>query len=212
MKSQDLVIIFDFDGTLADTAYHFVRIANILAQKYRFKPLLEKDFDQFRSMTIKEIVFKQCQIPWYKLPFIINDFKKVLNQQAKQIRLYPGIESILKELRDRGFRLGVVTSSPDKVVNTMLKYYEIKNYFEFVRTGSSLFHKEKDILKMLEKYRLNADKTVYVGDEIRDFEACQKINIKCLSVAWGFSSVEFLQKHNPYNIITEPYQILEYFK
>jgi phosphoglycolate phosphatase len=212
MDNRDFAIIFDFDGTLADTPYHFVKIANILAKKYGFKPLLEKDFDELRGMNIKEIVLKQCQIPWYKLPFVVFDFKKILCQEVNETKLYPGIENILKELKYRGFRLGLITSSPKQVVDPVLENFKIKNYFEFTKTSSSLFHKEKDISKMIEKHRLDPDKTVYVGDEIRDFEACEKIKIKCLSVAWGFSSFELLQKHNPENILTEPHQILEYFK
>ena len=212
LTNRDCVIVFDFDGTLVDTAHHFVNIANILAKKYKFKPIFEKDFDLLRSLTVREIIKTHCQIPWYKIPFILIEFRRLLAQSASQTQLFPEIDSILQELKNRGFRLGIITSSPSNTVDLVLTQSKIKNYFEFVKTDSPLFHKEKDMLKMMKKFGFEPKNMIYLGDEIRDFKACQKINVKCLSVTWGFSSIDLLQKYNPDNILTKPHRILEYFK
>ena len=76
----------------------------------------------------------------------------------------------------------------------LLKRNGIESYFSYLRTKVPLFKKKKAIKKA--KHQLKSD-FIYVGDELRDIEACRKNNIPIVSVSWGFNSAESLQKHNP---------------
>jgi len=59
---------------------------------------------------------------------------------------------------------------------------------------------------------LNPEEVIYVGDETRDIEASQKINIKVIVVSWGFNSRTVLAEHNPDFLIHQPQELIEVMK
>lgn len=206
------VIIFDFDGTLVDTAAHFVDITNTLSQKHNFKSLLSSDLDVLRDSTLNQIIrdyFKQ--VAWYKLPRVLYDFRAILAQTAHETKFFPEMVEILHTLKSRGYQIGLLTSSPAKVVDVALKKADLETFFDFKKTSASIFHKEKDLKKLIQKAELNPENLFYIGDEVRDIVASRKANIKCLSVAWGFCSLKLLQKHHPDYIISSPEELLQHF-
>ena len=74
--------------------------------------------------------------------------------------------------------------------------------FDFVYTGSSLFGKHKAMNKMLKNENLKSEGVIYVGDEVRDVEAADKVGLKVVSVDWGFNSREFLNQINPGSVVS----------
>src|SRR5574344_536728 len=59
--------------------------------------------------------------------------------------------------------------------------------FKYVYSEKSLFGKEKGIKKLLKERKLKKDEIIYIGDEVRDWEACQKVGVKMIGVSWGFN-------------------------
>lgn len=206
------IIIFDFDGTIADTTKKFIQIADLLSCKYNFQQFEISKISEFKNHTLLDLALNYFKIPWYKIPFVIINFKKLLAESADKTQLYPDIKDILKELKSKGFRLGLLTSSPTKSVEIVLEKFELSNFFEFVKTNASYYNKERNIQKMINKNQLEKSDVYYIGDEIRDLNACKKIGVHCISVSWGFSSRELLLSHNPEIILEKPSQILEYFE
>jgi len=205
-------ILFDFDGTIADTTKKFIEIADILASKYNFQQFDISKISEFKNHTLLDLALNYFKIPWYKIPFVVIDFKRLLAKSAHKTKLYPDIKDILTELKSKGFRVGLLTSSPTKSVEIVLKKFEMSDFFEFVKTNASYYSKQNDIQKIIHKNQLNKSEVYYIGDEIRDLNACKKIGVHCISVSWGFSSKELLLSHNPETLLEKPSQILEYFK
>lgn len=58
----------------------------------------------------------------------------------------------------------------------------------------SLFSKSKTLARVLKEQNLTLAETLYIGDEVRDIESCQKIGLDILSVTWGLNDKESLQK------------------
>ena len=206
------IIIFDFDGTIADTTNKFIQIADLLADKYSFQQFELSKISELKNHTLLDLALNYFKIPWYKIPFVVINFKKLLTRSADKTELYPDIKNIISELKSKGFRLGLLTSSPTKNVEIVLEKFELSDFFEFVKTNASYYNKERNIQKIINKNKLNKSDIYYVGDEVRDLNACKKIGVHCISVSWGFSSKELLLSHNPEIILDKPSQILEFFE
>jgi phosphoglycolate phosphatase len=146
------------------------------------------------------------------IPFVIIDFKKLLAESAYKTKLFPEVVEILSKLKSSGYRVGLLTSSPKKTIEIVLNKYGLSDFFEFLKTDASIYHKERDIQKVIRQNQLDKSNLYYVGDEIRDLHACRKLGIQCISVSWGFSSRELLQKENPEIILDKPSEILEFFE
>jgi len=59
----------------------------------------------------------------------------------------------------------------------------------------------------LKEQDLNKSEVVYVGDEARDIEACQKADIAVITVSWGFHRKEVLREKNPTYLVDSPEEI-----
>lgn len=183
-------ILFDFDGTIADTISAGFEIINSHAEKYGYKRL---DGDINTHFSALQLV-KLAEIKFWKLPYLIYQLKKKLSEKSDELKVLPEAPELIKKLNDAGYELGILTSNSFKTVKAFLKKYELDSFFSFLRTDVSLFGKKKALTKA--KKVINK-KIVYIGDELRDIEACRKNNIPIVSIPWGLNSYESLEEHNP---------------
>ena len=186
---MDSIILFDFDGTIADTISAGLEIINSHAEKFGYKKL---DGDIKTHFSALQLV-KMAEIKFWKLPYLIYQLKKKLSEKADDIQLLTEAPLLIKKCYEAGFELGILTSNSLKNVQTFLKKYELDSFFTFLRTDVSLFGKKKALRKA--KKVLNK-RILYIGDEIRDIEACRKNDIPIVSIPWGLNSFEVLEEHN----------------
>ena len=191
-------IVFDFDGTLADTFDVIKTIATTEYGEY------DVDLELFKSKGAKEML-KELDIPRWKLPRMIFNVTSKL-RSSKNIKLFPGIIDLLNTLK-KDYKIGVVSSNSQEIIYDTLKEYNIENLFEFVYSESSLFGKHQVLKRMCSKHSINPLNVVYVGDEDRDIIAAKKAKIKIIAVTWGFNSKEKLSRENPDYIVDLPIQI-----
>lgn len=202
------IILFDFDGTIADTYGAFVEIVNNLSEEFGYKPVTDEELDRFKRLTSRQIV-KESEISLIQIPFILKRVKDELSKKIGNLKIFPGLKSCLYQLNKEGYRLGIVTSNDKNNVLTFLKNNQLDSIFEFIYGGTTLFGKHKIINKIIKENNLNRDQVAYVGDETRDISAAQKSNIKMIAVGWGFNAPEALEKHNPDVLVYHPQELLE---
>jgi phosphoglycolate phosphatase len=205
------VIIFDFDGTIADTVDALVSIANRLAQEFGYKPITPTELANLRNLTSREII-KSSGVSVFKMPFLVKKVKAELKNKIPELKTIPGIEDALIDLYNRGYRLGIITSNSPENVNAFLKINQLDNLFEFIYSGITIFGKTTIINSVLKQKQIKPQEVIYVGDETRDIQASKKANIKVIAVTWGFNSEEVLAKQNPNFLIHQPGQLLEVIK
>lgn len=201
------VIIFDFDGTLADTIDILLSITNRLSAEFGFKSATKEELAQLSNLNSWQIL-QYSGISIFKFPLLIRRLKAELHSELPQIQLFPGIKEVLLELKKRGFQLGIITSNSRENVLGALEKNGLQDTFTFIYSGST-FGKHKVINKWLRIENIHTEKVVYVGDEIRDIDAAKKTGIKVIAVGWGFNSQEALAAQNPDFLIERPQELIE---
>ena len=202
------VIIFDFDGTIADSFAAVWKISNNLAAEFGYPVTQANDITQLKNLSSKEII-KQSKLSPLKIPFLVRRLRKELSREIPYLRTFPGMEPVLRSLKQRGDRLGIVTSNSRENVAAFLTAQNLLDVFDFVESGLALFGKDKVIQRVVKRQRLNLADLIYVGDETRDIEAARKIGIPILSVTWGFNSSQALAAENPDFLIHHPEELLQ---
>lgn len=192
-------IVFDFDGTLADTFEIIRKIA-----KKEFENISDSDIELVRERGIK-YVLKRKKISYLQLPKMVLRATSLLKKE-KELKLFEGITDLIKNLSKK-YRLGIVSSnSEDNIIRTLEKY-KIEKFFEFIYSDSSLFGKHLVLKRMCKKYNIHTSDIIYVGDEDRDIIAAKKVMIKNIAVTWGFNSRNRLKKVKPDFIVDLPNEI-----
>ncbi len=200
-------LIFDFDGTIGDTLHVAIETVNGLSEKYGFKPL--KNISHLRDCSMTEIV-KSLHISFYRLWFFEKDVRNQFQKQARKITLFPGMKQVITKLK-KFYKIGIITSNKPETIITILNKYHCNN-FSFFNAGSSTFLKHRAIKKVLATHNINKEDVIYIGDEVRDVNACKKVGIKMIAVTWGWNSKKALAKAKPDIIVDKPQQLLEAVK
>ncbi|GAA6620208.1 HAD-IA family hydrolase [Scytonema sp. NUACC26] len=205
------VIIFDFDGTVADTLDALVVIANRLAEEFGYIPITPEELALLRNLSSREVI-KYSGISVFRIPFLVKRVKAALKNKIKELKPISGIKEALIELKSEGHRLGIITSNSQENVVAFLKANELDALFEFIYSGVTIFGKTTIINNILKQKQIKLQEAIYVGDETRDIEASKKANIKVIAVTWGFNSQAVLAEQNPDFLINHPSQLLEVVK
>ncbi len=198
-------LIFDFDGTIADTLSAIIRLVNEHAKEFNIKPLAETDVDELRGMSNLDII-KKYKVPLLKIPYLVLRAQKELNKRIDEMSLFPGVKELVLDLKRRGIRLGILTSNSLENVKKFLKAQEL-DIFDFIHAEQNFFGKNWALLHLLKKFHLKKEEVIYVGDEVRDIEACQKVNIAVIAVSWGFHRRKLLQDKLPTYLVDSPDEI-----
>ncbi|MCX7955508.1 MAG: HAD-IA family hydrolase [Patescibacteria group bacterium] len=210
IKKQNIkTIIFDFDGTIADTLpYTFEKIIEI-SKKYKIKN--NQIIEKIKTISPKEL-FKEFKISWFKIPLIIWEIKKTQKQlyfDLDKIKIFPGIKELLKNLKQRNIKIFIYSSNIKKNIDYFLKKEKIEECFDKIYVGKNLLGKDKDLFYILKKENLKKEEVFYVADEIRDVLACKRAKIKMVGVLWGLAGKEGFKKFTPDFLIKKPQQLLK---
>ena len=202
LKSRPQLVIFDFDGTIADTFESGFEILNILAAEFGFRPLERADLERARDMRTRELM-KFLGIPATKMRRIAKRGTEELHKRMDGVLPCCGVPELLKNVQALGFRIGILTSNSDENVASFLRKYDME-IFEFVRCSSKLMGKASVLRSLLKKLRLKPSDVLFVGDETRDVDAAQETGVHMAAVTWGYNSRRSIEELRPDYLIESP--------
>ncbi|MGV0028252.1 HAD-IA family hydrolase [Phormidesmis priestleyi] len=202
------VVLFDFDGTIADSIETGIRVINRLAKEFGYQPIDLEALKRLQNLSSREII-KQTDISIFKLPFLLRRFVGEMRQEVQQIGVIPGMKEALQTLKTRGDRLGIVSTNSEENVRSFLETQQLDPLFDVVVCSGRPFGKSRLIKRILRQNQLDPRSVFYVGDETRDIEAAKKSGVRAIAVTWGFNSSQVLAAHQPDFLIQTPDQLLD---
>ena len=204
------ILLFDFDGTLADTLLSIVGIVNRIGMEYKLRKIDNEELLKIRKMEAGELI-KYSGLPLLEVPFFVSRVRKILKKEIRTIRPFPAIPEILHRLFQVKYDMYIITSNSKESVEKFLTENNLE-FFRSVNSERNLWGKGKALKDFLKKSGIRSSEAVYFGDEIRDIKAAREAGLRIASVGWGFNDIEGLRKHSPDWLIKSPEEILEVLK
>ena len=202
------LILFDFDGTIADSLEAIVNITNTFSERYKFRKITLDKIEDLRNKSFTQ-VFKDVGLKFVKAPFLIRRVKKEFEHEIDNIKIYPGIKPVLKEL-SKTYKLGILTNNTKKNVESFLLKNDLEMFSLIYDAG--FFSKARKLKRISRIEKIPLDKIIYVGDEIRDIKACKKAGVQIIAVTWGFNSKRRLKIEKPDYMVDNAKDILKILK
>jgi phosphoglycolate phosphatase len=199
------LVVFDFDGTLADSMLATVRIFQEIGPGLGLKPF--DDLNAARNMPTRKVL-KAVGATFWKMPKIIRAFQAAAAEHAPHLKLHTGVADALTALHARGIRLGILSSNQEKNIRKCLAANGVEHLFAFVVGHPQLFGKARAIRRIRRREKVEKADFVYVGDESRDLDAARKAGVSVAAVAWGFHAPELLRSMNPTYMLAHPDELL----
>lgn len=189
------LIIFDFDGTLADSFAWAAGLVNQFADQYGFRRIEAHETESLRVLDAKSLI-QQLGVPAWKVPIMAAHVRKLMGQQIDRIPLFGGIDEQLRCLAASGRTLALVSSNAEQNIRRVLGP-ENAALFAFYECGAGIFGKAPKLKTVLRKSNCAAEHAILVGDELRDQHAAVQVQMAFGAVAWGYTNYAALLERAP---------------
>jgi phosphoglycolate phosphatase len=200
------VIIFDFDGTIADS---FGVIVDIFEHITRRPEKLSKEaIAELRGYPV-ETVASRLKVSWWRMPWLLFRGRRLMGKRMAEIPVFEGIPTVIEELHAEGHQLFVLSSNSSRNVKKFLKAHHLYKYFIEIRGNAGLIGKSRVLKRLMRANNLDLKDCIYIGDETRDILATRIIGMRIIAVSWGFANAEFLESLNPTAMAHTPQDIVK---
>jgi len=186
------LILFDFDGTLADTAPDLVAAANLQRTRRGMEALPYEELRSLASKGAKGLLRGALGFlpdhPEYettRLQFL-KDYAAGSTQQSK---LFPGIAELLNDIRQRGMAWGIVTNKATHLTLPIVEFLGLNEHSAALVCGDTTAHAKPHPLPLLhaaEGAGFAVNQCVYVGDDLRDIQAAHAAGMPAVAAAYGY--------------------------
>jgi len=201
------LLIFDFDGTLANTIETGIGIFNELAEGYGLRRVTADEVRELRKLNTRALL-DHLGISRLMAMKLGAHIRKVLHQRMDEVEMFSGMREALVDLHSHGCDLAILSSNSSDNVRVFLKRFDLLDRFGFIEAGVSLFGKPQRISNALRRVRIDPSLAIYVGDETRDMEAARLSKVSGLAVCWGANGREAMETEGPIYCIEHPDELI----
>lgn len=193
-------VIFDFDGTVADTGRGIFNCIRYALEKNGLPELEEKSLRTFIGPPLHESFMRECHVDMELADKLVASYREIYSVKGiYEFDLYDGITDLLEEIQSAGGITGIASSKPEDFINIILNDTGIKKYFT-VTAGSDPRYIESDkttiVKTCIEKMKLPENaKVLMVGDRLYDIVGAHNVGIPCAAVLFGYGSREEFEKY-----------------
>lgn len=204
-------VLFDLDGTLTDSGEGIINCAIPALEHFGLPIPSREELRVFVGPPLHE-TFQRFGVPADKTEEAIRVYRsRYIPTGMFENTPYPGIESLLKALKQDGHTLYVATSKPEEMSVTILERFGLAPYFDRIcgaSTDTSRSTKDAVIAYLLEQSGTKED-MVMVGDTKYDVLGAKAHGIPAIGVSWGYGSVEEMVQAGAMGIADTMEQLLD---
>jgi phosphoglycolate phosphatase len=209
-----LLIIFDLDGTLIDSAQDLAISMNATRTQFGLSPLDPSLIYSFVGNGAAVLIKKAMGdgAPQSLLDEALAFFLRFYRVHAlEHTRFYPGVREAIEQLSSDGHTLSVLTNKPVRISRDIIAALGVGSLFYRIYGGDSFPQKKPDpvgVSTLLSETEIPAVKTILVGDSGVDVQTARNAGVRSCGVAWGFQPEAFTN-HPPDTLIHRPEELLK---
>lgn len=210
-------VIFDLDGTLADSIEDIAESMNLVLQEQGLQDHNIDTYKKFVGNGILKLVKRALPKEYRSEKLFMKNLNRMLEIYdatcVNKTKLYPGIADLLTELQKRDIKVAVFSNKANyltqKVVKVLLHKWDIAFT---IGAGDHIAKKPnpQGALLAAEKMKLSPNELIFVGDSGVDMETALNAGMFGVGVLWGFKNAEELKTCGAKAIIGKAADLLEY--
>jgi phosphoglycolate phosphatase len=202
------LILFDFDGVLADTLGDLLQFGQEACDELGVKHTATKD--DLNSLEIMSFATygRQLEVPENLVDeFVSCCFAKFV-QKTHPPKIFDGMTQVVKQLSAR-HAIGIVTGNATRVVENFLDENDIRQCVSAIFALDSPGSKAEKISLAQNQFAAEGEAVFMVGDSASDINAAKEASVKSIAVSWGHQSAETLIRAEPDFLVHSPWELIE---
>jgi len=194
MKTKNLVLFWDWNGTIVDDAFVFVDVLNVLLKKNNLQKIT---LDFYRENFCFPVVDFYKKLGLYQNASFFNslneDFISLYNQQKHSPKLKTNIVELINRLNNLNVKQYVVSAQNNKTLLGLVSFYGLEGSFVGVfGVDNNLASGKKNVAAYLKNKHCVNSEILVVGDTVLDFEVSNHLGARCVLVDWGHCNLNRL--------------------
>ena len=204
-------VIFDFDGTLADTNKLILNSFNHIYNKYHDcncdEDYVLRTFGEPLVLTLKR------DFSGYKYEDVLGSYREYqIGRFDKEVTLYDTVSETIKYLHNKNIKIGIATSRLSSSTLNALKNFDLDQYFQVIISADDVVKHKPDkepLIKAIQELNSNLENTLYVGDSKFDMECAINAEVTPVLVGWQKHSDELAQKYNIKHVLNKMWDLTQ---
>jgi len=209
------LIIFDWDGTLSDSAGAIINSIKDASIKNNIEIPPERSMRAIIGLGLDEAFEKLFPDQLnHHLDDLKNDFREFYLNYVDDIAMFDGVDVGIKMLFNQGFKLAVATGKSRRGLNNALNKTNLNAFFSFTRTMDECFSKPHPqmINEILENLFIEPERAIMVGDSIYDLEMARNASIDSIAVTYGSHTHDELNHYPTKALIDNPHDLFDWLR
>ncbi|MDR2626225.1 MAG: HAD-IA family hydrolase [Zoogloeaceae bacterium] len=199
MKNFDL-IVFDWDGTLMDSAAAIVHAISTASLDLGLTPPTEERARHVIGLGLYEALrYIAPELPPERYPEMADCYRRHYFAHQHDLVLFPGVESLLARLAERGFQLAVATGKSRRGLDAALDNFHLRARFHALRCADQCPSKPHPqmLLELMQERDVLPERTLMIGDTTHDLEMARNANVAAVGVCYGAHTASVLHAASP---------------
>ena len=215
MERDIKLVIFDFDGTLADTKENIILTFQMTMKELGVEIKSRQECAATIGLTLEDafkVLYPGMAAEKYVL--LRDTYRRIFKENRKILvpGLFPEVMETLEELRRRGYLMSIASSRQSPSLHSFLEDMKIAHLFEYAVGGDNVEHPKPApdaVLQILRHYNLSAEEAFVVGDMPFDINMATNAGVKSCGVTWGNADAAQLKESGANYVIDKMSQLLE---
>jgi phosphoglycolate phosphatase len=201
------IVLFDFDGVLADTLDDMLLFAERVCANLGFpRTPTQRDLNALDRMAFEELG-RQLELPQDKIQDFVRGSLEMFSQ-CETLKIFEGMDDVIVRLSATS-KIGVVTGNTSGVVKRFLDHYGLAKYVNLVLGVDVPGSRPEKIRQAVKQIGGLLGGTAYmVGDAVSDIRAAQEASVVSVAVGWGHQNWEKLAQAQPDYLVRSPKELL----
>jgi len=193
------VLLFDLDGTLVDSVPDLALAVNQMLIELGLsaysQDIIRGWVGNGANTLVKRALSGDADISTDLDELLIKRGLEIFYQTYQsfnciETRLYPEVIDTLTELKQRGYRLAIITNKPERFITPIIDGLGLNDLFELIIGGDSLEKRKPDPLPLhyaCQQLSVNTDQCVMIGDSKNDILAAKAANMQSIALTYGYN-------------------------
>ena len=211
-------VIFDLDGTLADTIASIAWCGNRALARFGLPSFTEAEYKRFvgdgAAMLVRRALLAAGDGKLSRFDEVYQEYRDIFSRDCMyQVKPYEGIVPLLSELKKRGIRIAVLSNKPDADSRHVVEELFGKGYFDHVQGQAEGIPRKPDpagVYRIMEAFGMRAEDFLYVGDSCVDMRTGKAAGLFTVGVLWGFRDRAELEENHADAVIARPEELLSF--